>query len=113
MHEMSLLESIIDLVEDEHRKQPFDRVRTIRLRVGALAMAMPESLRFCFAIIARGTIADGARLEIEDVAGAAWCGVCRGSVMLSERYGPCPDCGNAPLRMTAGDELQLADIEVE
>jgi len=110
---MSLLESIIDLVEEEHRKQSFDRVRTVRIRVGALAMAMPESLRFCFEIIARGTIADGARLEIEDVAGAAWCEACRGSVRLTERYAPCPDCGSPRLRMTAGDELQLADIEVE
>jgi len=113
MHELSLLESIIDLVEEEHRKHPFQQVRMIRIKVGALAMAMPESLRFCFAIVAGGSIAHGARLEIEEVAGAGWCGRCCCSVVLTERYGPCPKCGNAPLHVTAGEELQLADIEVE
>lgn len=110
---MSLLEGIIDLVEEEHRKQSFDRVRMIRIKVGVLATAMPDALRFCFDIIARGTIAEGARLEIDNVAGAAWCDACCHSVVLTERYEPCPQCGGAHLRLTAGDELQLTDIEVE
>jgi hydrogenase nickel incorporation protein HypA/HybF len=113
MHEMSILESIIEVVEEEHRKQPFGRVRMIRIRLGALAAAEPDSLRFCFAIIAGGSIAEGAHLEIETVGGAGWCEECCSSVTLTERYGPCPACGGARLRMTAGDELQLAEIEVE
>jgi hydrogenase nickel incorporation protein HypA/HybF len=113
MHEMSILESIIELVDDEHRKQSFGKVRMIRIRVGALAAAEPESLRFCFEVIASGTIANGARLEIETVCGAGWCPGCCRNVALTERYGACPDCGNTGVCMTAGDELQLAEIEVE
>jgi hydrogenase nickel incorporation protein HypA/HybF len=108
-----MLESIIETVEEEHRKQPFGRVRMIRLKLGALATAEPDSLRFCFAIIAGGSIAEGARLEIDTVRGAGWCEDCRASVGLTERYGPCPTCGGARLHMTAGDELQLTEIEVE
>ena len=48
MHEMSLIESVVALVEDERRKQDFSRVRTIRLAVGLLGHAEPEALRFCF-----------------------------------------------------------------
>jgi hydrogenase nickel incorporation protein HypA/HybF len=113
MHEMSLLESIIEVVEDEHRKQPFGRVRMIRVKLGALAMVEPDSLRFCFAIIAGGSVAEGARLEIDTVSGAGWCEDCCAHVTLTARYGPCPGCGDARLRMTAGNELQLTEIEVE
>ena len=113
MHEMSLLESLVALVEDERRKQDFSRVRMIRLRVGALGHVEPEALRFCFDAITRGTIADGARLEIETVPGEGWCSRCRRTVPLAERFAACPLCGMAPVRLTAGDELRLAEMEVE
>jgi len=113
MHEVSMLESIIETVEEEHRKQPFNRVRMIRLTLGALATAEPDSLRFCFAIIAGGSVAEGARLEIDTVLGTGWCEDCCASVPLGERYGPCPVCRGARIHMTAGHELLLTEIEVE
>ena len=113
MHEVSLIESVVDLVEDERRKQDFSRVRMIRLEVGALGHAEPEALRFCFDAVTSGTIADGARLEIETVPGEGWCSGCRRTVPLEERFAACPLCGIAQVRMTAGDELRLAEMEVE
>ena len=113
MHELSLIESVVALVEDERRKQDFSRVRVIRLRLGALGHAEPEALRFCFDAVTSGTIADGARLEIEMVPGEGWCAGCRRTVPLDERFAACPICGNAGVRMTAGDELRVAEMEVE
>ena len=113
MHEVSLIESVVALIEDERRKQEFSRVRMIRLHVGALGHAEPDALRFCFDAVARGTIADGARLEIETIPGEGWCADCRRTVRLEERFAACPACGNARVRMTAGDELRLAEMEVE
>ena len=113
MHEVSLVESVVALVEDERRKHGFSRVRTIRLRLGTLGHAEPEALRFCFEAVTSGTIADGARLEIETVPGAGWCSRCQQTVRLEERFSPCPLCGNVHVRMTAGDELRVAEMEVE
>ncbi len=113
MHEVSLIESIVALVEDQRRTQQFSRVRVIRLQLGALGHAEPDALRFCFDAVASGTIADGARLEIETVPGEGWCALCHSTVALCERFAACPVCGHAPLRMTAGGELRLAEMEVE
>jgi hydrogenase nickel incorporation protein HypA/HybF len=113
VHEMSLVESLVELVEDERRKQHFSRVRMVRLKLGALGHVEPEALRFCFGAIMSGTIADGARLEIETVPGEGWCSRCRRTVPLEERFAACPLCGIAQVRMTAGDELRLAEMEVE
>ncbi len=113
MHEISLIESVVALVEDERRKQDFSRVRLIRLRVGVLGHAEPDALRFCFDAVTRGTIADGARLEIEMVPGEGKCLDCGRVVQLVERFAACPLCGNARVRMTTGDELRLAELEVE
>jgi hydrogenase nickel incorporation protein HypA/HybF len=113
VHEVSLVESVVALVEDERRKQGFSRVRTIRLKVGTLGHAEPEALRFCFDAVASGTIADGARLEIETAPGAGWCTGCRRTVPLDDRFSACPLCGDAHVRVTAGDELRLIEMEVE
>jgi hydrogenase nickel incorporation protein HypA/HybF len=113
VHEISLIESVVSLVEDERRKQGFTRVRVIRLRLGVLGHAEPEALRFCFDAVTNGTVADGARLEIEMVAGEGWCAGCRGTVPLAERFAACPVCGNAGVLMTAGDELRVTEMEVE
>ncbi len=113
MHEVSLVEDVVELVAAEARKQAFSRVRVIRLKLGALGHAEPEALRFCFDAVTSGTIADGARLEIEMVPGQGWCSACRRSALLDERFAACPTCGSAPLQIVAGDELRLAEIEVQ
>jgi hydrogenase nickel incorporation protein HypA/HybF len=112
MHEVSLVESILGMIEDERRKQDFGRVRSIRLHVGALGCVEPQALRFCFEAVARGTIADGAVLDIETIAGVGFCGRCDCSVPMTERFDACPLCGYGPLRITAGKDLRLADMEV-
>jgi hydrogenase nickel incorporation protein HypA/HybF len=113
MHEMSLIEDVIGLVEQERAKQAFDRVRLIRLELGALGCVEPQALRFCFDAVAQGTIAEGARLDIQMVAGQGWCPDCRLAAPLAERFSACPRCDGARMRITAGDGLRLAEMEVE
>ena len=59
-----------------------------------------------------GTAAEGAALDIEDVEGAGWCPDCGKTVPLDERFGPCPECGGYKVRMTAGDEMKIRELEV-
>lgn len=113
MHEVSLIENVIALVEQERRKQAFVRVNKVKLQVGVLGCVEPEALRFCFDAVAAGTIAEGARLEIETIPGEGWCPDCRRTVALEARFDACPLCASARVRMTGGDALRLAEMEVE
>jgi len=107
------MEGVLAQIEVERRAQVFSRVRTVRLSVGALGHAEPEALRFCFDAVVSGTIADGATLEIDIVAGQGWCHGCERQVPLPDRYAGCPICGSASVRLTQGDELRLAELEVD
>jgi len=113
MHELSLVESMVALVEDEQRRQHFSRVRAICVHVGALGHVEPDALRFCFDAVTRGTIADGAMLSIVTIAGEGRCSDCHQIVPLYDLFAACPLCGNEHVRMTAGDELRLVELEVE
>jgi hydrogenase nickel incorporation protein HypA/HybF len=112
MHEVSLIESVIALVERERDKQAFDQVKMIKLKLGALGHAEPEALRFCFDAVAVGTIAEGSRLEIEIIPGEGWCADCRGAVPIRERFGPCPICAGRRVSVTGGHDLRLSEMEV-
>lgn len=113
MHEMSLCEGVVALVEDEAGRQGFSRVKTVVLEIGVLGHVAPEAMEFCFDAVSRGTIAEGARLSIERVPGAGWCLDCEKTVPLAERFGACPACGRHRVQMTAGDELRVRELEVE
>jgi hydrogenase nickel incorporation protein HypA/HybF len=113
MHEVSLCRGMVGLIEDERRRQGFAKVRKIVLEIGMLGHVEPEAMLFCFEAVSRGTVAEGARLVVERVAGAGWCDDCRATVPLAERFAACPFCGGHDVRMTAGDELRVRELEVE
>jgi len=112
MHEMSLAESVLQLAEDAARQQNFRVVTAIWLEIGQLAGVEMEALRFCFDAVARGTLAEGARLEIVATPGSGWCARCAASVPMQEIYAACPYCGQHPLRVTGGTEMRVRELEV-
>jgi hydrogenase nickel incorporation protein HypA/HybF len=113
MHEMSLVEGIVALIEDERQHQMFARVCRVHIHLGALGHVEPDALRFCFDALTRGTVADGAALSIVTIAGQGACSACKQTVALTERYDECPLCGHPQVKLIAGDELRLAELEVE
>ncbi len=112
MHEMALTQSLVDLIEEEGRKQGFARVRVVRLEIGALGSVDPEAIRFCFDAVAQGAIVEGARLEIIAVPGEGWCLDCSKTVPVLERFGACPGCGGRHVQVTAGDDMRVKELEV-
>ena len=68
-------------------------------------------MRFCFDICAKGTALEGSVLEIIEVPGAGVCRDCDARVELSRLFGRCA-CGSTRLRLVAGEELKIKEMEV-
>lgn len=113
MHEMSLCESILGILEDEAKRNGFDRVLCVRLEIGRLSGAEPDAMRFSFDAVTHGTLADGAELAIIELPGTAWCLACAKQVEVAQRFDACPACGGYQLQVTGGDEMRIKDLEVE
>jgi hydrogenase nickel incorporation protein HypA/HybF len=108
VHELSITQSVVDAACERAAGRP---VRSILVRVGALTAVVPEAMRFCFDLVAEGTAADGARLDIEQRAGRATCRSCGADFALPDLILLCP-CGSADVAVTAGRELQIVSMEV-
>lgn len=113
MHEMSLCESILQIVEDESQRQGFQRVVRVRLEIGRLSGVEIDAMRFCFGAVTRDSLAADADLEIIELPGKAWCLPCACEVEVGQRFDACPQCGSYQLQVTGGDEMRIRDLEVE
>lgn len=112
MHEMSLAEGIVQIVESTARANEARAVRAVWLELGALSHVEQEALRFSFDVVKRGTVAADARLEVVTTPGRAWCMPCGDTVDLAKLGDPCPTCGSYQLQVTQGDEMRVKEIEV-
>jgi len=113
MHELSLAQGVLDIIEEQARRQRFSRVTAVRLEIGALAGVESEAMRFCFDAVTRGSLAEGAALEILATPGAAWCMRCGETVPVEDRTSACPRCGGYELQVNGGTHLRVHDLEVE
>ncbi|MDJ0882232.1 MAG: hydrogenase maturation nickel metallochaperone HypA [Gammaproteobacteria bacterium] len=113
MHEMSLCEGIIQILEDESDKQGFQKVKQIWLEIGALSHVEPQAMYFCFDAVKQNTLAADAKLTILDIPGTAWCMNCAKNVKIKQRYDECPHCGSVQLQVTEGEEMKIKELEVE
>lgn len=113
MHEMSLAEGVLQIIEDAARSQDFAKVKSVVLEIGQIAAIEIEAMRFCFDAVMRGSIADGAILEIVSLPGTGWCMQCAITVPIVEQYAACPECGSYQVQPVTGTEMRVKELEVE
>jgi hydrogenase nickel incorporation protein HypA/HybF len=113
MHELSLCEGIVQILEEYAGTHGYRRVKTVWLEIGGLSGVEVEALRFGFDVVTRGTLAEGAALEIVELPGEAWCLQCSRTVPVKQRFDACPACGGYQLQVTGGEEMSIRELEVE
>ena len=64
MHETHLIQPIIDGIAEHAKKEGAKKVTKVRIKIGELTGVKEDSFRETFKILAKGTILEGAKLEI-------------------------------------------------
>jgi len=112
MHEISLCESALQVISDQAKSDGFSKVKRVWLELGSLSCAEPEAMRFAFDSVAKGTLAEGAELIIEQVPAEGRCHQCGRTVPVSHYAELCPGCGIVRLDTSGGDQLRIRELEV-
>lgn len=64
MHESRIVTDILSAIEKAAEANDVQHVEAARIEIGALSHVTPEGFAGHFTLVAEGTVADGARLDI-------------------------------------------------
>jgi hydrogenase nickel incorporation protein HypA/HybF len=109
MHELGISRNVVAIAAEAAQGR---RVRRIILEIGKLSGVVPDALYFCFDVVAQGTLAEGAVLEIREIEGRARCMACRNEFDTPSLITACR-CGCRRLSRLSGEELNVKSIQIE
>ena len=112
MHEVSVMQSAMEIAVEHAKAQGAQHIHRIVMRVGTLAGVVPASLLFAFDIVAQGTLAEGGCLEIETVPAICRCTTCNREFEPADFFYQCPSCGSLNVELIKGKELEISYLEV-
>ncbi|MFC1614084.1 hydrogenase maturation nickel metallochaperone HypA [Gemmatimonadota bacterium] len=112
MHELSITENILEIVERNLAEGGYTRLTGITLRVGLLASVDEDALRFAFEVLTDEGPHRGATLEVEKTYPLARCS-CGEDFEVDDLIYMCPRCGAIRAELAGGDELEVVRLEVE
>ena len=112
MHELPVTQSILELALKHAQKADAKQITDIHIVMGELSTTVDDSVQFYWGIIAKETIAEGAKLHFRRVPAEMQCLTC------SQKFHPedeflCPNCGGAQVKVTAGEEFYVEAIDVD
>lgn len=112
MHELGVANEILDAALCEADRHAASKVTSIRLRVGVLRAIEPENLSFLFEHLARGTLAEGALLEIVEEPIRVECAACGASEVRNFTV-ECPRCKGSDVSVAGGDSLSILSLDID
>ena len=112
MHELSVVQSILEIVQQHLPDGNAKSVKAIRVKVGEMSGVAPESLEFCFASLAQNTPLRNATLQIDLVPYSLHCAQCATTFTSNDGTMICPICGGHEAEVLSGDELRVSEIEL-
>ncbi|MBX7223915.1 MAG: hydrogenase maturation nickel metallochaperone HypA [Blastocatellia bacterium] len=113
MHELSIALSLVEMAEEQTRKQGGSQVFSVHLKLGLLSGVVKDALLFAFEAASVGTLVEGATLMIEELPVVVFCPNCQQEQTPCELFQFfCPVCATPTPEIRSGKELTLVGLEI-
>ena len=113
MHELSIAMNIVEIAEENARKEGAKTVTEIELEIGTLSGVVLEALEFAMDSAIKETMLEGAKVKMVTVKGRAKCTECGMLFNTDTAFTPCPGCGNPFSDIVQGKELTVKKLKIE
>jgi hydrogenase nickel incorporation protein HypA/HybF len=112
MHEVGMIQNILDAAILRAKEEGAQHIRLVQMRVGEASGVVPDSLQLAFAATKKGTMAEDAKLQVENVPIICYCSNCNIEFHPTNELYECPECHQAYCELRQGKEFELAFLEV-
>jgi hydrogenase nickel incorporation protein HypA/HybF len=112
MHETMVAQSLLATISEEASKYNAKPV-SAKISCGMLNPVNDAVLRFAFEAVAKGTLCQGVKLEIEHKPLVAECRNCDQSFQVEFSQPQCPKCGGEEFELLPDAPLILEEIEFQ
>lgn len=116
MHELPIVKSIFDLCVKHAAANNVKKIITVNLKVGEVSDLQDEWIQRYFDFLSKGTIVEGARLNIERVPLVVRCKACSESFSVNirdrQKKVECPKCRGTEFAYVSGREYTVDSMEV-
>ncbi len=113
MHEFSVVQSLLGLIEKYAEENGARLVTRVVVQVGVLSGIEPHLLELAFNTFKEGTVAQDAELVMEIESLRLVCRDCGGEFVKEEISAVCPGCGSLNTEITGGEDMYLKSLEME
>jgi hydrogenase nickel incorporation protein HypA/HybF len=107
MHEFGLAEGVLSAVQQRAAGR---KVAGIRVRFGVRHAVDSESMAQAFGLVAEGTEAAGATVDLVTVPATLTCRDCGFSTETTDLLAVCPRCDGSSVGITGGDDMVLESV---
>jgi hydrogenase nickel incorporation protein HypA/HybF len=108
LHELGLMQQVIHILRESVQKEGIKRVSSIKLVVGKMTAAQPDSLKFAFEVLSKSEDwLNSAELTIIEIDLTARCLICKEQYSVTDYRFVCPICGSVENQIESGRELYL------
>ena len=110
---MTIAMNVVDIVCQKANEEKAIKVNSVELVIGELSGIMIDSLKFCFEAACKNTIANGARLNINEIEARAFCKSCKKEFKLESDFFPCPSCSDFNFEIKKGKEFSIKSFNID
>ena len=113
MHEYALTKRIVEIINRAAEQNGAKRINSAILMIGENTGIMPDSVQIYFEIIAKGTPAQDAKLQMNLVQTQMHCNACNKNFVKPRFSFVCPDCGALGSPTDIGSECYVESVEMD
>lgn len=113
MHELSVVTSIVKIVEQEVDKIKGQKVLELYLEIGKLSGVEIDSFHFVWPQCIYGSVLGETKLFIDEPVGKARCAECETEFQIDKSFDSCPNCESPFKEIITGKELKIKKIIIK
>lgn len=114
MHEISIVEGVLKIIDREKEKHHFKKVLRIEITCGQYNCISEDNLNFCLETVTKSTYLEGAKFKIHRLPEGYRCLDC--NTAFEKENGValvCPGCHSGNTINVPNNEMYLSKLEVE